>query len=135
MTTHPERPVTYVAMDRETSILHLVAIWTVEGPRAFRALERTAMDGTLRLEGEAYLSCVLEGPDVVTMHLLGREDWASVVARQSGLDTIVEIRSRGLQAQGGDVSTQDREQFARVVSMIARSLDEIMVPVWARGRG
>ncbi|MDZ4169727.1 MAG: hypothetical protein U1E26_08740 [Coriobacteriia bacterium] len=133
MSTYLAQPATYVAMDHETDILHLVAMWIVEGPRAFKALERAALDGAVPLNGETFLTCVLEGPDVVTMRLDGRDEWVSVVARQDGLDTLVEVRSRGLRAQEGDVSAQDRARFEQVVSMVARALDEVMSPVWARG--
>jgi len=127
-------PVIFVAMDHETTVRHLIAMWTVEGPRAFTSLVRIAADGRLPLDGDAYLSCVLEGPETISMQLHGDEGWATVIVRQDGLDSVVEVRSAGVSAEGAEFD-RERVRFDQTVDRVARALDAVMSPVWARGVG
>lgn len=127
-------PMTFVAMDHETTVKHFVAMWTVEGPRAFRSLERVAVSGRLPLDGDVYLACVLDGPDIITMTLHGGDDdWATVVVRQVDLDAVVEVRSRGAGEADALAGGVERERFERVVDRVAAALDAVMAPVFLRG--
>lgn len=127
-------PVTYVTMDHETMVRHLIAMWTVEGPRAFAALELVAAEGRLALDGEAYLTCALERPGVISMRLHGDERWLTVIARQDGSDVVVEVRSPGM-SEDGPAFERESRRFQELVSQVVSALDSVMSPVWARGVG
>ncbi len=132
--TRDSAPAIFVAMDHETKVRHLVAMWTVEGSRGFTALARKAADGRLPLSGEAYLSCVLEGPHVISMQLHGEDRWVTVIVRTDGLDSTVEVRSHGMRVSGR-LFDVEKDRFVHTVERIARALDSVMKPVWARGVG